>query len=169
MTEQTTGSIRDKFNEAEWGLLTSAPIVAGLAVSVADETGFIGMAKEMTANARAYVEGGRHFNESALIPALAQSPNKEALESLKPASGEDRRAFVARTRERAVTDCKNAVALIEERLDSAEAGFYRAWILDIAERVKKSSDAGGFLGIGGVQVSPDEQAMVDELRTLLEA
>ena len=46
---------------------------------------------------------------------------------------------------------------------SAEADEYRWWLISLAKKTAEASKEGGFLGIGGVQVSEDENAAVNEL------
>ena len=49
----------------------------------------------------------------------------------------------------------------------AEADEYKQWLTSLAQKTAEASKEGGFLGIGGVQVSKEENAAVNELSTAL--
>jgi hypothetical protein len=62
--------------------------------------------------------------------------------------------------------CQDAVALAGR--GSAEDGAaYRALLLQVGQAVSQAAKEGGFLGLGGVQVSGKEQDALDELARAL--
>lgn len=53
-----------------------------------------------------------------------------------------------------------------ERREDAEA--YRRFVLDVARAAAEAHKEGGFVGIGGKQVSEAEQAAIDDIARVLE-
>ena len=58
---------------------------------------------------------------------------------------------------------------IRDRATPEEAEEYRQFILRLADVVARARKEGGVLGIGGKEVSPEEQAALDKLSTTLRA
>ncbi len=56
----------------------------------------------------------------------------------------------------------NAADLVSSK-SSEDGQVYREWLLYLAQKTAEGSKEGGFLGIGGVRVSGQEQASLDEL------
>jgi hypothetical protein len=48
-----------------------------------------------------------------------------------------------------------------------EAAAYRTMLLNVGQKTAEAAKEGGFLGIGGVQVSKEEQAVLDQIKGLL--
>lgn len=67
----------------------------------------------------------------------------------------------------------NPLALIKAGIDQVaqgnpgEVAAYKSMILSTAQATAEAAKEGGFLGIGGKQVSPEEQAVLDQLRAAL--
>lgn len=51
--------------------------------------------------------------------------------------------------------------------DTEDGEVYRKWLFYLADATAKGSKEGGFLGIGAVRVSDQEQAALDELANAL--
>ena len=49
----------------------------------------------------------------------------------------------------------------------ADAQEFRTWLMSIARKAAEAAKEGGFLGIGGTQVSASEQAALAQLGTAL--
>jgi hypothetical protein len=62
-----------------------------------------------------------------------------------------------------------AVRLVEEKATPEEAEEYRRFIVRVADVVAHAAKEGGVLGIGGKQVTEQEQAALDELERDLSA
>jgi hypothetical protein len=65
------------------------------------------------------------------------------------------------------TRLRDAVQLLEQKASSEEVDAYRNFVLDAAEAAANAHREGGFLGIGGKQVSDSEQAALDEITATL--
>jgi hypothetical protein len=48
-----------------------------------------------------------------------------------------------------------------------DAPAFKAWLKSISQKVAEASSEGGFLGIGGVQVSDKEKATLADISTAL--
>ena len=59
--------------------------------------------------------------------------------------------------------------LVEEKATPEEAEEYRQFVLRLADVVAHAHKEGGVLGIGGKEVSPEEQAALDRLSSTLSA
>ena len=64
-------------------------------------------------------------------------------------------------------DSRGAMALVLARGSEAEATAFGGWLLGIAAAVARASREGGFLGIGGTEVSQRERIALDELQARL--
>jgi hypothetical protein len=62
---------------------------------------------------------------------------------------------------------QEAVRIVEEKGTPEEAEEYRQFVLRLADVVAHAHKEGGVLGIGGKEVSPEEQAALDRLSTTL--
>jgi hypothetical protein len=102
------------------------------------------------------VEGRRDEAGSELLEQLVASPP-----SL------DRRS--AGTPDEIPEQIREAVRIVEEKATPEEAEDYRQFVLRLAEVVAHAHKEGGVLGIGGKEVSPEEQAALDRLSSTLSA
>ena len=60
-----------------------------------------------------------------------------------------------------------AVGILQQKATPAEVDAYRNFVMDVAEAAAKAHKEGGFIGIGGKQVSESEQAALDEIEAAL--
>jgi hypothetical protein len=142
---------KSEFNAEEWDQITTAPALAGLMVMLADRGGAI---RESIALGKAYAEA-RRDGGSELIEALVASPPR-----LDPQSMGQPDELRSKLPER----IRSAIALVESKATPEEAQQYRDFILRVADVVAHAAKEGGVLGIGGKEVSEQEQAVLDELR-----
>ena len=141
---------KSAFNAEEWDRVAQAPALAALAVMVADRGGAI---RESIAIGKAYAEA-RRDESSELIQQLITSPPHLDPASMGPAD---------QLRSQLPQRIDEAVRLVEEKATPEESEEYRHFILRVADVVAHAAKEGGVLGIGGKEVSPEEQAVLDEL------
>jgi hypothetical protein len=145
---------KSEFNAEEWDRVSQAPALAALTVMTADRGGAI---RESIALGKAYTEARRGAG-SELIEQLVSSPPR-----LDPAS----MGQPDQLREQLPQRVTDAVRVVEQKATPEEAEQYRSFILRVADVVAHAAKEGGVLGIGGKEVSEQEQAALDELgRTL---
>jgi hypothetical protein len=143
------------FNAEEWSTIVEAPVLAGLRVASADRGGTI---RESIAVAKVYTAARQQHGESELLDELAASPPSVDTERIKGA-GDPASASRERLRE--------ALRILEEKGTPDEVEAYKRFVLSVAEAAARAHKEGGFIGIGGKEISPAEQAALDELRTEL--
>ena len=151
------------FTDDEWDRVRRAPIVAGMAITIADPGGPIEISKEMMATLRAAtVPPSQEELLAAValdIQALAQQKQNPA-RNFKPTS--------AATAGSEILDELRAVdAIVAEKATPEETQAFRGWLVLAAQAAADAAKEGGFMGFGAVQVSEGEQAMLDQLRSAL--
>jgi hypothetical protein len=141
---------KSDFNAEEWEKLVRAPALAALRVIAADRGGTI---RESLSLARAYAEA-RQRGGSELLDAIVSSP--PALDPSATRSPEH-------LAEQADQALREAIDLLERKATAEEVEHYRRFVLAVADTVAHAHKEGGFLGIGGKEVSDEEQAVLDQL------
>jgi hypothetical protein len=143
------------FNAEEWSTVVEGPLLAGLRVITADRGGKI---RESLAMGQVYAHARQRQGESELLEALVSSP--PALDPVRVRTPEDAA--------RAVTEgLREAVRILDEKASPEEVEAYRTFVAGVAEAAAKAHKEGGFIGIGGKQVSESEQAALDEIQATL--
>jgi len=144
---------KSEFNADEWERVARAPALAGAMVALADRGGTF---RESLALGKAYAAAKRDDGGSELLQQLVASPP-----SLDPQAVGQPDEIPEQIRE--------AVRTVEEKATPEEAEEYRQFILRLADVVVHAHKEGGVLGIGGREVSPEEQAALDRLSSTLGA
>ena len=144
------------FNADEWSTIAEGPLLAGMRVITAARGGTI---RESLAMGQTYAKARQQHGESELLDDLVSAPpsvdpNRER------AAGDLASASSERLRE--------ALRLLEEKATPEEVDSYKRFVLAAAEAAANAHKEGGFMGIGGKQVSDEEQAALDEIAATLE-
>jgi hypothetical protein len=143
------------FNAEEWSTVVEAPLLAGLRVIAADRGGTI---RESLALGQVYAQARKGHGESELLDELASSPPALDQERLR-AAGDVGQAVAERLRE--------ALAILEQKASPEEVEGYKRFVMNLAETAARAHKEGGFIGIGGKQVSEREQAALEEIAAAL--
>ena len=133
--------------------MARAPALAGVMVALADRGGSF---RESLALGKAYAAAKRDGSSSELLKELVASPPSLDRES-------------AGQPDQIPEQIREAVRIVEEKATPEETEEYRQFILRLADVVAHAHKEGGTLGIGGKEVSPEEQAALDRLSTTLGA
>ena len=144
-----------EFNAEEWSVVAGAPLLAAMMVIAADRGGSI---RESVAVGRAYTEA-REQHEGELMSALLATPPATVVK--RPDSPTD-------LHDQATTTLREAVATLERVGTEDEVVEYKRFVFSIAESVARAHKEGGFLGVGGTQVSEAEQAALDEIAAIFD-
>ncbi len=145
------------FNAEQWSAIVEGPPLAGMIVIAAERGGTLRESIEMS---RAYTDARQGQPGGELIDELLKSP--PSIDPARYSSPEELRSNgFARLRE--------AVGALEGTADTEEIDSYRGFVLAVAERVAHAHKSGGFLGVGGQEVSDAEQAALDEVREAIGA
>jgi len=143
------------FNADEWTQVVEGPLLAGMRVITADRGGTI---RESIAMGQVYTQARRQQGGSELLDELVSSP---------PALDPQRMRAAGEGGTVSLDGVRRAVELIEQKGSPEEAEAYRGFVRAVADAVARAHKEGGFLGMGGKEVSPEEQAALDEVETAL--
>jgi hypothetical protein len=143
------------FNAEEWSTVVEAPLLAGLRVVAADRGGTI---RESMAIGRVYAAARERRGESELLDELVSSA---------PAVDEGRVRSAGDVAAAADESLRSAVRILESKATPEEVEGYKRFVLDVARAAAEAHKEGGFIGIGGRQVSEAEQAELDALAATL--
>ena len=149
---------RADFNAEEWSTVVDGPLYAGMRVISADRGGTL---RESLAMGRAYQDARQHHGESELLDELVKSPPSIDPERLREAGGNI--AALASDQLRA------AIGIVKSKATSSEVDAYKRFVMTVAQAVAGAHKEGGFLGIGGKQISDSENQALDEISTALGA
>ena len=145
---------KSEFNAEDWETVAQAPALAALMVMIADRGGAI---RESIALGKAYNEA-RQGEGSELIQQLVSSPPRLDPASIGPPD---------QAREQLPQRLTEAVGIVDDKATPEEAEEYRGFLLRLADVVAHAHKEGGVLGIGGKEVSAEEQAALDQLSATL--
>jgi hypothetical protein len=158
---------RTDFTDEEWARLERAPIVAGMAISLADPGGPIEAFKETSASLRTVIETARADGQDELVASVAASAAEKAQRRQNPLG--DFKPRGAQAGQEILTELSAVNRLLTEKATPDEAEAFRGWLLDSARRVAEAAKEGGFLGFKAERVSEGEQRMLEQLREVLSA
>ena len=144
-----------EFNAEEWAVVAGAPLMAAMMVIAADRGGSV---RESVAVARAYAEAREQY-DGELMSALLATPPATAVK--RPDSSDD-------LRDQASATLREAVGILERVGTEDEVIEYKRFVFAIAESVARAHKEGGFLGVGGKEVSEPEQAALDEIAAIFD-
>ena len=156
------------FTDDEWTRLERAPLVAGMAISLADPGGPIEAAKESLAAVKTILETAKTGEgDGELVNAVAKDVEAKAKQRENPLKGFKPRGGMAG--EEILDELRAVNQIVTEKATPEEAEAFRKWLLDAAQRTADAAKEGGFLGFNAVRVSEGEQKMLDKLREVLAA
>lgn len=142
--------------------MVRAPIVAGMAITIADPGGPIEVTREAVATLRAATTPD---SDAELVSAVSQDLQAMAKERKNPAGGFKPKGTMAG--EQILDEIRHANEILNAKASPDEAAAFRAWLLDVAQHAADAAKEGGFLGFGAEQVSAGEEEMLARLRSAL--
>jgi len=141
--------------------LTRAPLIVGMMVVGASLSGPLGIVKELLAAVRATEEASKQAPETSILRSLFSNPSmktqqeqmaQEKPETLDPAMQ--------------LQKIRQALFILASKGDPSELAAYKTLLVKAAEDTANAAKEGGFLGIGGTRVSDQEQAVIEQIRSL---
>ena len=152
---------RTDFAEDEWTRLGRAPLVAAMAITLADPGGPIEAIKESSAAIQTVLEAAQEGRYGDFVQALAKDVAEKAQHRQNPMAGFKPKGTEATAQ---VLDELRAVnALLVEKTTPEETAQVREWLKTAAQRAAIAAKEGGFLGFNAERVSEGEQQMLDRL------
>ena len=152
---------KSDFTEEEWVRLGRSPLVAGMAISLADPGGPIESIKESTAAIGTVLEAAESGEHGELVQAIARDVAEKARARQNPLAGF--RPNGADARDEVLAELRAVNALLVEKTTSEETAQFRGWLRTAAQRTATAAKEGGFLGFNAQLVSEREQQMLDTL------
>jgi len=154
---------KSDFTDEEWTRVVRAPMVAGLAISLADPGGPIEMAKESMATLKAATNPPSREQLLAEVALEIQAQAQQRHNPLKgfkptPAPGQGPGDAV-------VEELRTVQALVAATATPEEAAAFGTWLVTSAQAAADAAKDGGFMGFHAEQVSAREQAMIDQVRS----
>jgi hypothetical protein len=159
---------KSSFTSEEWKLLLRSVMTAGMAVSMADPSGLWGLLKEGVASAKALAEAKIDPGADALVKAVVgdfdtATGRSAAHDDLKAQFAGSKPAEI---KQKCIETLRQTSALLDAKAPN-DAVAFKGWLRHISQRVAEAASEGGFLGIGGVQVSEAEKATLAEISNAL--
>ena len=147
---------KQDFTDEEWTRVRRAPLVAGVAISLADPGGPIEVAKETAATLRSATLPP---SQEELLAAVAFDVQASARERQNPLGG-----FKPTGGEQILEELRAVNELVTAKATPEEAEAFRRWLVAAAQAAADAGKEGGFLGFGAERVSAGERRMLDQLR-----
>ena len=154
-------STQADYSAEEWNQIVAGPVIAGTTIIAADPAVF-GAIKESAAMAKALVQYGE-TSQVELISSISASV-RAGHKYQQPEIPKDQGSEGAM--KALIGECQQAVEIVQNK-SPEEAESYAQFLLDVAKITAESSKEGGFLGIGAVRVSQQEEAALERLATAL--
>jgi hypothetical protein len=156
MVDNPAMTSKADFNAEEWTTVVEGPLYAATGVISADRGGAL---RESLALGRVYQAARGAHGDSALLDELVKSPPSIEADRVREAGGNVAAVVPERLRE--------AIGILEAKATPEEVDAYKRFVMTVAQAVASAHKEGGFLGIGGKQVSDAENRALDEISTAL--
>ena len=160
---------KQNFTQEEWTKVLESTMLAGVAVSAAEPSGLWGTLKEGFASsatmAKAKLDPSSNELIKAVIADLETSARRSAVQEAlrKDFTG----AKPAEVVQRSLANLREVAAILNAKAPG-DAPAFKAWLRLVGQKVAEASaEGGGFLGIGGVQVSDAEKATLADISKAL--
>lgn len=155
---------KSDYNEQEWEGLLQTPVLAGSYIIVADIS-VTAVPREMKGLYKALVAQDAPVEAGELVAAVVadlmqRAEKKEKIEQPNFQEGQDPRPQM-------LESLRQSLSVLAEKGSPGEKDGFCTWLLNVAKATAEAGREGGFLGIGSVRVSEQEQAALDELRQAL--
>ncbi|HEY5770576.1 MAG TPA: hypothetical protein VIS71_12095 [Terrimicrobium sp.] len=152
----------------DWTLIKSAPLLAGLLVSLSDlRSGIFGAVKEGLAPSRAIIEAGDGSSNPVVASVVASikemAAKRERLQPPISVSGKKPEEVKAEV----MAQLAKIPSVLEGKVPADQAEGYKSWLVAIAGKVANAATEGGFFGFGGEKVSAAETAAINDLASSL--
>jgi hypothetical protein len=151
---------KSDFDEQEWARIVRAPLVAGMAITLADPGGPIEAAKESMASMKSATNPPSREHLLADVALDLQAMIQERhnpLKGFRPESGRP-------PGEQVIEELQSVHGLIAAKSDPEEAAAFGRWMVASAQAAADAAKEGGFMGFGAEQVSQREKDMLERVR-----
>jgi hypothetical protein len=159
---------KSDFTPDEWRLVMASPMLAGMAITLADPSGIFGTLKEGFTGANALLAARKDDKANAIVKAIvADFDTPEGRTAARDGIRADLTGKTpAELKLQALENLRKVSSIVGAKAPS-DAPAFREWIKSVAVHAAEASSEGGFLGFGGVRVSDAEKATLAELDAAL--
>jgi hypothetical protein len=158
---------KQNFTPEEWTKVLESIMLAGMAVSAADPSGFWGMVKEAFASKSALAASKRDADSNELISAvIAELETKEGRSAIQNALRKHVSGKPADVVHRSLDNLRQVSVILDTKAPH-DAVAFKALLRDVSQKVAEASAEGGFLGLGGQRVSDAEKATLADIAKAL--
>jgi hypothetical protein len=151
------------FTEEEWARLERSPMIASMAISLADPGGPIEAVKESMAAIKSVTEAAQ--SGDGLVAEVATGFAEKARARQSPMGDFKPRGALAG--QEILDELRAVNELVTQKATPDEASAFRAWLLATAKRSADAAKEGGFMGFKAERVSQGEQDMLTKLSEVL--
>ena len=154
---------RADFTDEEWARLERSPIVAAMAISLADPGGPIEAVKESMAAIRAVTDAAQ--SGSGLVHEVATSFADKVKQRHSPVGDFKPKGSMAG--QMILDELQGVNRIVTQKATPEEAAAFREWLLAVAKSAAEAAKEGGFMGFKAERVSQGEKDMLDRLADVL--
>jgi hypothetical protein len=149
------------FTDEEWTRLGRSPLVAGMAITLADPGGPIEALKETSAALKTVLDAAQTGKHGEFVQAVAADVAAKAQNRENPLAGFKPKGTQASAE--VIDELRKVNQLLVEKTTPEETEQFREWLKEAAQQTALAAKEGGFLGFRAVRVSEGEQEMLDRL------
>ena len=151
---------KTEFTDEEWVRIRRAPMMAGMAISLADPGGPIELTHETMATMKAI--SAPPVQEELLVAVsqdvMAMTQQKQnPVADFKPDKGTPPGPQI-------LEELRGVMGIIRAKATPAEADGFAAWMVTVTQAAADAAKEGGFMGFGATRVSEGEQAMLAQVK-----
>jgi hypothetical protein len=144
-------ALRDSFSAEEWAVVEQAPVLAAARLAGTEKGGAF---LESLAIRSVYAAAREMRGESTLLDELVEdTPSIDLADEAAAAASDER--------------LRAALAVLKPRVAPEDLDAYKGFVLAVVQTAAEACREGGFVGIGGEEVTAREQAALDEITALL--
>jgi len=142
------------FSNDDWERVAAVPLLVGMAVAKAEDSGFVGSIRETRALLANIAEGSAENPAAELIQQAAATDTSVDFEAFKALSAD----ALATDAEQA---CVELSRLLPDVVEAETAAGYKRWIVELASAVAETAKE------NGQRISPGEVAVIDRIEKAL--
>jgi len=158
-------SSKADFSDEEWAALVRAPLVAGMAISIADPGGPIEAVKETTAAVK-YATSTDSEGQAGVVGEVARDLRAH-LEQHKNPVGDFKPSRGAMVGKEILDELARAHGIVKTKGSPEEAQAFADWIRQSAQGSANAAKEGGFMGWHAERVSQGEKDMLEQIDSAL--
>src|SRR5262245_4715181 len=163
-----TQAIKARFTPEEWEMLVSGPGWMVARIILADPSGLIGLVQELNAAATALRPIIEQGSPNPLVNAVAAELKGKKDESTKKVEAATKDSSSSQEAAAKLEEQIRAVnAILTAKAAPEDATAYRAFLLDLGQKVAVAAKEGGGVFGGGTALSPQEEAALREMEAVL--